>query len=307
MNATTSNRSAPQIASIAVLPFINLNSEADSEYLSDGLTEELIHVLSQPPNLRVVSRTSAFELKGKPQGVRQTGEQLKVSTIVEGSVRKVGQKLRIRAELVNVADGYCLWSQRFDQDMKVVSVIREISRFHSSTLQKVKGKRTVALTPDFDNQAFCKGLDMPGVVHCCRRGWERMPISDSSVHYWVYGAVSMAAGGAWLLRQLRSRAAQAWPMTEGIVESTTVRIEGFGRSEHDVAEVNYSYRVEGEYYSGAHVVSSEVQFAAFPRQSRVIVHYKPSNPAVSFLDRDDLRSRRDGMMLGAQALEPHKS
>jgi len=80
-------------------------------------------------------------------------------------------------------------------------------------------------------------------------------------------------------------------MTEGIVESTTVRTEGFGRRQHDVAEVNYSYKVEGEYYSGAHVVNSEVQFVAFPKQSRVIVHYKPSNPAVSFLDRDDLRSR----------------
>jgi hypothetical protein len=90
-------------------------------------------------------------------------------------------------------------------------------------------------------------------------------------------------------------------MAEGIVESTTVRTEAFGRRpQHDVAEVNYSYKVEGEYYSGAHVVSSEVQFAAFPKQSRVIVHYKPSNPAVSFLDREDLRSRRDRMMRGAQ-------
>jgi eukaryotic-like serine/threonine-protein kinase len=143
MNATTSNRSAPQIASIAVLPFINLNSEADSEYLSDGLTEELIHVLSQLPNLRVVSRTSAFELKGKPQGVRQTGEQLKVSTIVEGSVRKVGQKLRIRAELVNVADGYCLWSQRFDQDMKDIFEIQdEIARTIVDTLKVRLGSKT---------------------------------------------------------------------------------------------------------------------------------------------------------------------
>ena len=102
-------------------------------------------------------------------------------------------------------------------------------------------------------------------------------------------------GGGWLLRQLRSRAAQAWPVVDGTVEFNTVRTEGFGRSEHDIPEVNYSYRVEGEYYSGAHVVSSEVEFAAFPKQSRVVVHYKPSNPAVSFLDRDDLRSRRERM------------
>ena len=77
-------------ASVAVLPFINLNAEPDSEYFSDGLTEELIHALSRLPGLQVVSRTSAFEFKGKPQNVRTIGEQLKVSTVVEGSVRKAG-------------------------------------------------------------------------------------------------------------------------------------------------------------------------------------------------------------------------
>ena len=117
-----------------------------------------------------------------------------------------------------------------------------------------------------------------------------MPL-DYSARYWVYVAALTVTVGGWLLRELRSRAAQAWPRTDGTVESTTVRTEGFGRSERDIAEVNYSYKVEGEYYSGAHVVGSEADFDAFPKQSRVIVHYKPSNPAVSFLDRDDLRSR----------------
>jgi hypothetical protein len=111
------------------------------------------------------------------------------------------------------------------------------------------------------------------------------------VRYLAYVAVLTAMAGGWLFRQLRFRAAQAWPMTDGTVESTTVRTEGFGRSEHDIAEVNYSYSVEGEYYSGAHEVSGESEFAAFPKQSRVIVHYKPSNPAVSFLDREDVRSK----------------
>ena len=127
-------------------------------------------------------------------------------------------------------------------------------------------------------------------------------MSDSSVRRLLFVALPMAmAGVGWLLRKVGSRAAQAWPMTEGTVEFNAVRTEGFGRSEHDVAEVNYSYKVQGEYYSGAHEVSSEVEFDAFPKQSRVVVHYKPSNPAVSFLDRDDLRSRRDRMMLGAQS------
>ena len=120
-----------------------------------------------------------------------------------------------------------------------------------------------------------------------------MPLTGTSVRFLVYVAELTAMAGGWLFRQVRSRAAQAWPMTDGTVESTTVRTEGFGRSAHDIAEVNYSYRVEGEYYSGAHEVSGESEFDAFPKQSRVIVHYKPSNPAVSFLDRNDVRSRRE--------------
>ena len=85
-------------ASVAVLPFVNLNAEPDSEYFSDGLTEELIHALSRLPGLQVVSRTSAFEFKGKAQDVRRIGEQLKVSAVVEGSVRKLGDRLRVSTQ-----------------------------------------------------------------------------------------------------------------------------------------------------------------------------------------------------------------
>ena len=104
-------------ASVAVLPFRNLSSDSENEYFIDGLTEELIHALSRLPGLQVVSRTSAFEFKGKAQNVRTIGEQLKVSTVVEGSVRKVGDHIRVNTQLVNVSDGYCLWSERFDCNM----------------------------------------------------------------------------------------------------------------------------------------------------------------------------------------------
>jgi len=101
-------------ASVAVLPFRNLSPDADNEYFSDGLTEELIHALSRLPGLQVVSRTSAFEFKGKEQNIRNIGEQLKVSTVVEGGVRKLGERVRVITSLVNVSDGYTLWSERFD-------------------------------------------------------------------------------------------------------------------------------------------------------------------------------------------------
>jgi eukaryotic-like serine/threonine-protein kinase len=99
--------------SVAVLPFVNVGS-ADSEYFCDGLTEEIIDALSRMPRLHVVARTSAFEFKGKPQNVSSIARQLNVRTIVEGSVRRSGDKLRVTSHLVSAEDGYCLWSQKFD-------------------------------------------------------------------------------------------------------------------------------------------------------------------------------------------------
>jgi len=125
-------------ASVAVLPFLNLNPEPDSEYFSDGLTEELIHALSRLPGLQVVSRTSAFEFKGKAQNVRKIGEQLKVSTVVEGSVRRMQDRLRVSAQLVNVSDGYCLWSQRFDCTMKDIFAVQEETAQSIADLLKVE-------------------------------------------------------------------------------------------------------------------------------------------------------------------------
>ena len=125
-------------ASVAVLPFINLNAEPDSEYFSDGLTEELIHALSRLPGLQVVSRTSAFEFKGKPQNVRTIGEQLKVSAVVEGSVRKQQDRVRVSTQLVNVSDGYCLWSQRFDCKMTDIFEVQEEMAESIADLLKVE-------------------------------------------------------------------------------------------------------------------------------------------------------------------------
>jgi len=137
-NSEAATDEVPPPASLAVLPFVNLSTEPDTEYFSDGLTEDLIHALSCFHNLRVVSRTSAFEFKAKPQSIRKIGAQLKVSTVVEGSVRKVGQKLRVSIQLVNALDGYCLWSQRWDREMKDVFEIQdEIAQTIAETL-KVK-------------------------------------------------------------------------------------------------------------------------------------------------------------------------
>jgi serine/threonine-protein kinase len=120
---------APPAHSIAVLPLVNMSSERDNEYFSDGMTEELINVLAKIPGLRVAARTSAFAFKGKDQDVRRVGEQLGVATVLEGSVRRAGPRMRLTAQLINVADGYHLWSETYDREVADVFAVQdEIAR-----------------------------------------------------------------------------------------------------------------------------------------------------------------------------------
>jgi TolB-like protein/Tfp pilus assembly protein PilF len=103
--------------SIAVLPFVNRSGNPDDEYFSDGLSEELINALSRIPGLKVTARSSAFQFRWQELDVRDVGRKLGVATVLEGSVRISGSRLRITAELVNCADGYQIWSERFDREM----------------------------------------------------------------------------------------------------------------------------------------------------------------------------------------------
>jgi serine/threonine protein kinase/tetratricopeptide (TPR) repeat protein len=112
-------------SSIAVLPFEDLSPQKDQEYFCDGLTEELINTLSSIRELKVVARTSAFSFKGKDVDVREIGKKLNVETVIEGSVRKEGNRLRITVQLVNVADGYHIWSERFDRELADVFAIQD--------------------------------------------------------------------------------------------------------------------------------------------------------------------------------------
>jgi serine/threonine-protein kinase len=112
-------------ASVAVLPFVNLSRDPDNEYLSDGITEELINALVKVPGLRVAARTSSFAFKGKEQDVRAIGERLRVRTLLEGSVRKAGNRVRVTAQLINVADGYHLWSESYDRNLDDVFALQD--------------------------------------------------------------------------------------------------------------------------------------------------------------------------------------
>jgi len=115
--------------SIAVLPFVNLSSDRENEFFADGITEEIINALAQIGQLRVVARSSAFSFKGKHIDPRAVGQQLSVRKILEGSVRRADNRLRITAQLIDVENGYHLWSERYDREMKDVFEIQdEIAR-----------------------------------------------------------------------------------------------------------------------------------------------------------------------------------
>ncbi|MEX2260684.1 MAG: protein kinase [Bryobacteraceae bacterium] len=127
---------ALSVPSIAVLPFANLSADKDNEYFGDGLTEEIISALSRLQGLRVTARTSAFAMRGKDQDVRTIGHTLNVSSVLEGSVRKSGKRLRINVQLVDVEGGFHLWSERYDREMTDVFAIQdEISQSIVDTLR----------------------------------------------------------------------------------------------------------------------------------------------------------------------------
>ena len=123
--ATAVTAAAKSVPSIAVLPFTNMSADPEQEYFCDGLAEELITALARLEGLRVVARTSAFQFKGHAPDLREVGEKLKVKAVLEGSVRKAGNRLRINAQLINADDGYHLWSERYDREMDDVFAVQD--------------------------------------------------------------------------------------------------------------------------------------------------------------------------------------
>ena len=111
--------------SIAVLPFANMSADPDTEFFSDGITEEILNALVRLPGLRVIARTSSFAFKGQNLDVREIGQRLGVAMVLEGSVRKAGNRLRITAQLIDAAGGHHLWSERYDREMKDVFEVQD--------------------------------------------------------------------------------------------------------------------------------------------------------------------------------------
>jgi adenylate cyclase len=178
------SRSGINAKSIAVLPFVNMSADKADEYLCDGMTEELVNVLSKVKGLRVPGRSSSFAFKGRTEEdiFRKVGEQLHVNSVLEGSVRKAGDKLRITAQLINVADGFHLWSETYDGDMKdILAMQSDVAQRVVRALEVQLGVEEVrALTKKPTENAEAYRLYLLGRYHFAkftRIGW------TNAIHY----------------------------------------------------------------------------------------------------------------------------
>lgn len=200
--------------SIAVLPFTNMSAEEENEYFCDGLAEELLNALAKIEDLKVAARTSAFSFKGKNTNVSEIGHALSVKTVLEGSVRKSGSRVRITVQLINVADGYHLWSERYDREMQdIFDVQDEITLAIVDALKlKLFGEEKALVMKRYTDNTEAYELYLKGRYYFNKHaggGWqkaleyfeqaiEKEPqyapahawISISLTHAWYFGVLS---------------------------------------------------------------------------------------------------------------------
>jgi serine/threonine-protein kinase len=155
---------------VAVLPFSDMSPAKDQDCFCDGMTEELINALTQIPGLRVAARTSAFQFKGQARDIRQIGEALNVATVLDGSVRKDGNRLRITVELIGSADGYHLWAERFDRQLvDVFSIQEEIAGSVVATLKGRMAARAAAIVTPRSSDLEAYAFYLEGRYHWNKR------------------------------------------------------------------------------------------------------------------------------------------
>ena len=168
----TRNNRPIQEKSIAILPFLNMSNDPEQEYFSDGIAEEILNSLSHLKNLKVAGRTSSFQFKGKNIDLRKMGEKLGVNSVLEGSVRKHNNRLRVTVQLINVEDGFHLWSERYDREMDDIFAIQD--EIALSVTEKLKitlletERANITTTPTENKEAY--DLYLKGRFYWNKRG-----------------------------------------------------------------------------------------------------------------------------------------
>jgi len=195
---------------LAVLPFVNMSADRENEYFSDGITEELLNALTKVDGLQVTSRTSAFAFKGKNTDIREIGIQLNVDRILEGSVRKSGNRVRISAQLINAADGYHIWSEIYDRNLTdIFEVQDEISSIianklrenlttkeHEETLVKVPTQNLEAYTLFLKGLHFHNKITPKDVKKAIKFFEEAITLEPDYAHAYAMAAAGYAFLGA---------------------------------------------------------------------------------------------------------------
>ena len=184
MNSDNHSARANKRKSIAVLPFVNMSGEADNEYFSDGITEEIINALTKISGLKVIARTSSFAFKGKNSDVREIAEQLGVSSVLEGSVRRVKNRVRVTAQLINSEDGTHFWSKNFDRELTDIFELQdEISLLIANQIRENFGHFDIQehLVNSTTKNMKAYELDLKGRYHQLR--WDADSIYEATKFY----------------------------------------------------------------------------------------------------------------------------
>jgi len=213
--------------SIAVLPFSDMSPEKDQDYFGEGIAEELINALTHLQGLRVVARTSAFALKGMRLDIREIGRKLDVRTVLEGSVRKAGNRLRVTAQLINVEDGFHLWSERYDREMADIFAIQdEITAAIVDSLKvtlRVGEKTALRKKSTSDPEAY--SLYLKGLFFHSRPSFEnyskalnffRAAIDKDAEFALAHAGMAFIYGGMGILNL--APPAEMWPKAKGALQ-----------------------------------------------------------------------------------------
>jgi len=267
----------PDKPSIAVLPFLNMSSDPEQEFFSDGLTEEIITTLSQNPNLFVIARSSAFTYKGKSVRVNKVAEELGVRYVLEGSVRRAGEKIRINAQLIDAITGHHLWAQKYDGNMKNVFALQD------QITEKIVTAMAVKLGAGEKEVAAQKGGDNVAAYDAFLRGW---------VHYLRFTPEDSAKAAASLKKAIEldpnySRAYAALAAVYYDAAAFPSLLKGLGVSWHEARARAIQYLQKAKKDPMAHSVKSQMYLWRRQHQEAISeaergLALDPNNPVISY-------------------------
>jgi len=236
--------------SIAVLPFADLSPQKDQEYFCFGLAETLINALSNIKDLRVVARTSAFSFKGKDVDIREIGKKLNVNTILEGSIQKADKRIRITAQLINVADGYHIWSDRYDRELDDIFAIQDeiglaiVENLKGKLLVREKGKLLKRHTDNLEAYTlYLKGLYFwnKRTAEGMRKGMEcfQQAIETDPIYALAYSGLADSYGllGFWCFLPPKD----SFPKAKALAEKALEIDENLAEAHASLAWVKFSY------------------------------------------------------------------